>query len=143
MSKVPALHRFAPDGGGSRAVEFEVGDLRVMVKHWDRDNNERVWELAKELSTALPRLERASAELDELRTKIAKSRPAQLLGTGYVRFCGEELWILNRRERGFGEFGFQCADWDELFRRFNCRVTGHGTDEHGPWWSVEPMAVQS
>ena len=25
----------------------------------------------------------------------------------------------------------------KLFRRFNVRVTGHGTDEHGAWWSVE------
>ena len=137
------LTQYAPDGGGARAVEFKLGDLNVVVKHWDSDNNDRVWDLATELSTALPRLTRANDELVELREKVAALSPvrrgAQLLGTGYVRFCGEELWLLNRRERGFGEFGYQCESWDDLFRRFDCRVTGHGTDEHGAWWSVESM----
>ena len=60
-----------------------------------------------------------------------------------VRISAEQrddgVWLLNRRDKGWGEFGFKLRDWDELFRRFNVRVTAAGSDDHGPYWSVEPI----
>lgn len=75
----------------------------------------------------------------DLRGKITeqKAEPARIMGEGCVRFSTTgELWILNRREGGFSSFGFRCESWDELFRRFDVRVTSSGTDEHGAYWTV-------
>lgn len=81
------------------------------------------------------------ARVSKLEAQVPPERPAQLFGLGCVRFCRGELWLLNGREKGFARSGFLLASWDELFRRFNVRVTDHGTDEHGPWWAVEPIGA--
>lgn len=80
-------------------------------------------------------------QLAEAKRQIPPKTPARLLGTGYVRFADGKPVLLNRRERGFGEFGFTCESWDQLFREFDVRITAHGVDEHGPWWAAETVSA--
>jgi hypothetical protein len=90
---------------------------------------------------------RAAAEREaDLRKRLADAlrqippkRPARMLGRGYVRFVDGKPILLNRRERGLGEFGYTCDSWDELFRTFAVYITEHGVDEHGPWWAADPL----
>jgi hypothetical protein len=60
-----------------------------------------------------------------------------------VRFADGKVWVLGSREKGFGAFGYWFDSWDQLFRTFDVVVTGHGVDEHGPWWSAENAKVQA
>ena len=138
---------FAADGAGRRQSSFHLNGIKVSVSpEVDGDRNEEAFQMACRLSMADVRIATLERQLAEAKAQIVDQnrRPARLLGTGYVRFCNGELWILNRRERGFGEFGYRCDDWDDLFRRFNVHVSDHGEDEHGPWWAVEnkPEAAQ-
>lgn len=99
---------------------------------------ERDWYAAKsEFGTSMAK---ARARIRELEAAaLPPARPTRVLGTGYVRFADGKVWLLNNRERGFGEFGFEFASWDAMFRAFDVQITGHGVDEHGPWWSAENM----
>lgn len=78
-------------------------------------------------------------QLAEAKRQIPPKRPARMLGRGYVRFVDGKPILLNRRERGLGEFGYTCDSWDELFRMFAVYITEHGVDEHGPWWAADPL----
>jgi len=130
---------------------FDIDGLRVTVTpSVGGDLNEAAFELACRLSTHDRRVAELEAEVthlkaerDALKAEIKPPKPSRLLGTGYVRFCGKRMWLLNRRDRGFGEFGYWFESWDELFRHFDVRVVDHGQDEHGPWWSVEPARGES
>lgn len=145
-----AVHTFAPAGHGGRASSFARDGLTVFISGDGEESTEPAFELACELSrwpSARADLEsqiaRLRSDLEKARDLIPPKRKAQLLGPGYVRFTeGGEMWLLNNRERGFGEFGLRLDDWDELFRRFNVRVTRHGTDEHGAWWELYPMVAE-
>jgi len=84
------------------------------------------------------RLGDALREVDRVRALVPPKVLARIMSTGCVRFDERGgLWLLSRRETGWAAFGVWVSDWDNLFRRYNVRVTEHGTDETGPWWAVE------
>jgi len=120
----------ADDCDVAKAVEQIADIARVVERHEEETRQFRGQEadLRKRLAQAL--------------NQIPPKRPARMLGTGYVRFADGKPVLLNRRERGFGEFGFTCESWDQLFREFDVRITDHGVDEHGPWWAAEPGVAQ-
>jgi hypothetical protein len=66
------------------------------------------------------------------------ARAASRARTGCVRFCGTELWLLNRREGGWSAWGVLCDGWDDLFRRFAVTITEHSTNEYGAYWIAVP-----
>lgn len=115
----PEITRFGAGSNGTRAVGFEIDGVNVLCSSNDPDNNDKVLDLAHRLAGIKPKL----------------------FGTGYVRqdFVpgSTKIWLLNKRKRGWGEYGREFRGWDELFRTFDLLVTGTGTDEHGLWWSVE------
>jgi len=115
MSNQAELTRYGADNSGGRAVQFEIQGIKVLCSAHGAENNEKTLRVAKELAGIRPKL----------------------FATGYVRQLGPKLWLLNRLDRGFGEFGYEFDGWDGLFRRFDVQVTGTGTDKHGMWWSVE------
>jgi hypothetical protein len=130
-------------GGDGRASSFDRGDVRVLVSGGSTEAN---FELACDLVRAGRLLEIRERLIDDLRAQLDKAksevrkqnrRPVKLMGTGYVRFATDGLWVLNRKERGFGEFGYRYESWDEMFRDLDVRITEHGTDEHGAWWAVD------
>jgi hypothetical protein len=122
----------------SGMVTFDMDGLEVTVRpRLGFEQAAQAKALADELFRSRQTASQLAADLAEAKLGRPKAGPARLLGRGYVRFFGAEMWILNRRERGAGEFGYQVADWDDLFRRFNARVVDHGVDEHGEWWAVE------
>lgn len=137
--------QFGPSGNGTRLCAFDLAGLRLTVTPSDPVANDAALAWANDLSrlgeTLIAERARADAlarDLEAARAALPPTQPAQLLGPGFVRFCGEEMWLLNRRGRGFGEFGLLIVGgWDDLFRRFNVRVTDHGADQHGPWWQVD------
>lgn len=111
-------------GSSGRASAFDLDGMRVLVSG---DDTKKIRALAEELAASRETL----AAVDKGTADV------RLLGVGCVRFQGSDLWLLNGRERGFAHFGFRLRSWDELFRRWNVRVTEHGADEHGAWWAVE------
>jgi len=141
---------FMASGDGSRMSAFDVDGMRVTVTpDCGGENNEAAFELACRLSRhkeVVDQLESALRSLAEdrddwkARVRAQDKPPAKLLGVGYVRFLDGAIWLLNRRDRGFGEFGVRVDSWDELFRHYDCRVTEHGEDDHGQWWAVESTA---
>ena len=157
----PGVTRFMAREGGGRTLGLEpVPGVKVSVIPNAGENNEAAAAVANALldnaraetlfdgKLAMKDNEIASlrAELSEARRQTAIARaalppksPARLLGPGYVRFSPRgEVWLLGNREKGWASFGFLFSGWDELFRRWDGRVTEYGVDEHGPWWKVEP-----
>jgi hypothetical protein len=158
---VSAIVVFGERSNGARACGFSVGeDIGVLITPSGREHNEHAVKLARQLADTAASIEaaesaarKAKADADEAVARahaneeralaqVPPKSPARLMSTGYVRFDTRGgLWVLGKREHGFAAFGYRCDDWDDLFRRFNVRVTGHGTDVHGAWWSVENAAV--
>jgi hypothetical protein len=161
MDTIPVT-QYGSDNQTARASSFRPLDaFEVVVKSWDPDNNDRVFQMAIELRDAAELHHADLALVASLREKlrVAESKvppkvPARLMGTGCVRFDGRgDLWLLNCKvdpatgralpSAGFGEFGFVFpGGWDELFRAYNVRVTSHSSDAHGPFWLVENVRAE-
>lgn len=155
------VHEFRQQADGSRIRTFDLGDIKVSVES-TLESDARAKVLAESLRAhALGETFRWSAlenERDhavksahkdrELRlaaeAKIAPPQPVRLMGVGCVRFDSEgRLYLCSSREKGWAAFAIWLDGWDELFRRYDVRVTAHGQDEHGLWWSVENTATRS
>lgn len=145
---VPEITTFALQGNGTHARGFALDGARVLV---NGESDAAIAAITTELAGARQRCAELQAEVNrviKLNTEMAEAippkRPAQLLGDGVVRFdpVTGQPWLLNTREKGWSAWGVVCADWDDLFRRFNVRVTGHGVDAHGAWWQVTPIAAK-
>jgi len=135
---------YAGNGRGERTSSYHTADHRfeVAVHPSEAADNEAAFALATRLAVSEAEAEVAQQIIADLRSRIVeqKAEPARLMGEGCVRFTSTgELWILNRRDGGFASFGFRCDSWDDLFRRYDVRVTGTGTDEHGMYWTVASM----
>jgi hypothetical protein len=161
----PEITAFAVGANGTRNRGFDLDGVRVLVSG---DDDAQIAAVAFNLANAGAALEQARARHVELQAEIERvesptarwarlhaqhaqlsaappKRPARLLGPGVVRFdpAMGKPWLLNKREPGWSSWGVVCDDWDDLFRRFNVRVTGHGTDEHGAWWEVTPIIEEA
>ena len=84
---------------------------------------------------------RRAVEIANLHAQIPKE-PRALLGVGCVRWIGDEMWALNKRETGWASSGYRIEGWDELFRRWRAVVLDVGTDEHGPYVLFGPAGRQ-
>lgn len=142
------------DCGNGRNRSFKVRGVTVLITPAGADDDETAAEIARQLAASAGGIERryltlekriaqqtaraeaAEEEMVTLRALVPPKSPPRLTGPGCVRFNGTEMWLLNKRETGWSSWGVMVADWDDLFRRYNVRVTGHGTDEHGPWFEV-------
>jgi len=155
----PTVSQYGPRTNGERAAHFSVtvngAKLDVQVIPGDVDDNNVALNVAHDLANQAEALQRRSDEIAKLEKhaemlareirvlngRVPPDAPTRLLGVGYVRFHGldndKKPWLFGKRERGWAEFGVRCDSWDDLFRRYDVRVTGYGEDEHGPWWSVE------
>lgn len=149
------VHAFCekPDGTRNRTVEWS-DKVEVQVCSRCGADDDDVADAAQQIADFAQTVEDHESDLCRQRSEnaalhkrlaqalsqIPPKKPARLLGTGYVRFADGKPVLLNRRERGFGEFGVTCDSWDQLFREFDVRITAHGVDEHGPWWAAEPGA---
>ena len=146
------VRQWAPHADGRRDAFFDVaGRVRVKCEPLCGTENEEALLVARDLANQVKALAERDAYIDRLRKqvellsrelrvangRILPAAPVRLLGTGFVRFRDGQPWLLSRRERGWAEFGVRCESWDDLFRRYDVRVTEHGTDEHGPWWKVD------
>lgn len=99
----------------------------------------RVASAEREAKTERTLAQQAIAERDEARSKVPAVK-RRLFGEGTVRFDEYgKLWLMDKREQGWGSFGLHFDSWDELFRQFDVRVTRHGSDDAGPWWAVVSM----
>lgn len=118
------------DDGARLVVELAAAAVGITAR-WDTLIAER--DAARRL--AAERLDRALAA----ERRIPPPTPARMLGPACVRFDERgQLWLLNKRESGWSSWGVVCDGWDDLFRRYAVVITGHGTDEHGLWWTAEP-----
>lgn len=144
MSAARPITAFAQKGDGRRNRSFEIDGCTVLVTPGNATDEEaaavteRLADLDEQLLLARAAYTGANAALGVALSQIPPKRPARMLGPGCVRFLNGRLFLLNRRERGFGEFGVECDGWDDLFRRFDLKVTTHGEDKHGAWWEVVP-----
>lgn len=151
---------------GSGARQFEVDGISVLVGQTSgatrlepgSDEDKRValvaqalclsgkaFEAHEQLVADLHRrLGDALREVDRVRALVPPKVPARIMATGCVRFDERGgLWLLSKRETGWAAFGVWVSDWDNLFRRYNVRVTDHGTDATGPWWAVENCSKET
>lgn len=145
-------------GEGARMCSFTEGEFHVTVgAHLGGsvEDDARVLAFAQKLANDAAAIERArgeafaaeerqrariaglEAEVAKLRALVPPKHPARLFGPGMARFDFQgALWLLDPVKQWRG-MGVRCAGWDDLFRCYAVRVTGHGSDEHGPWWTVE------
>lgn len=156
------ITEFSIRPSGGRSWAFAVRGVEVVITSPDEDGDVYAAELAKALHAEAHGYEamvtvweqcalladgRARKAEDTLRValdKIPPPQPVSLLGHGCVRFASTgELWLLNKREDGFASFGVRLNGWDDLFRRYNVRITEHGTDRCGEWWTAEPIKAGS
>lgn len=131
----PEIHTYMPTVHG-RSRAFHVDGVRVLVE--GHEDDERAKSVAEHLAGAHDLIEALQLQVTALRRVVPPKTPARLLGPGVVRMRDRELWILNRAEDGWSSFGFRAGSWDDLFRRFDVIVTGHGHDETSEFWRVEP-----
>lgn len=47
------------------------------------------------------------------------------------------VWLMSRRENGWGEFGLPYATWGDLLRAWDVAVGARGRDEHGVYFEVK------
>jgi hypothetical protein len=125
---------------------FKVDGLTVRVVGSGAESTEASFALASELARSRRVIDeqrtqntRLAEELAEARAKIPPYRGTKLLGVGCVRFQRGVPYLMSRRSTGWASFAVPCADWDDLFRRYDVRVTNHGQDKHGLWWEVESI----
>lgn len=145
-------------GDGARACSFASGDFHVTVGAFlggSTEDDDRVLAfahllakdasaIARERGEAFAAEERQRARITQLEAEVAKLRalvppkqPTRLFGPAMARFdAAGALWLIDPVKQWRG-MGVRCAGWDDLFRCYAVRVTGHGSDESGPWWTVE------
>jgi hypothetical protein len=142
-------------GDRARSCSFDAGGFRVLVSGGSMADDDDIREYATMLAGRAAEdarsrgerfavEERQRAKLASLEAEVAKLRalvppkaPARLFGTGMTRFdASGALWLLDPVKQWRG-FGIRCAGWDDLFRCYAVRVTGHGSDAEGPFWTVE------
>lgn len=164
-AEVSEITEFAPQADGTRMRSFAVDGIRVQVQATCREQDAAATGLAVTLHGAARGVVRrwhalesrcsaaearaaaadlraaaAIAETERLRALVPPPEPARLLGPGCIRFRGAELWLLNKRERGWASWGVRCAGWDDLFRHYAVTITEHGVDEFGQYWLAAPEA---
>lgn len=133
---------------GSRQAFFDVEGIKVSVTHWDGERNDDCVKLATELSDRaelIARLDQAkkacallAAEVKVARSQIPPKSPARLLCGGIVRVDEKGFpWVMNKEATGWASFGVRCDGWEDLFRRFDIRITSHGSDECSAFWRFE------
>ena len=148
-----AVRVYMRSSNGTRAAGFDLEEgISVLVSPRDEDKNSSAEEWARLLAKdatacaalvaraldADERAEVAAREKAAMAAKVPPTRPARVLAAGYVRFDERGgIWLMGKRETGWSAFGVRCDSWDDLFRRYDVRVTGHGTDDTGLWWRVE------
>ena len=120
---------------GGRRRSFVIDGVTVYVE--PHEDDARAKSVAEFLASAHEVTDSLRDEVAKLRAAVPPRMPARLFGPGAVRFRDGKLWLLNKPEKGWGSFGICLDGWDSLFRQFNCRVTGHGRDEDGEFWTVE------
>ncbi len=157
----PLVTAFPIQGSGRRIRGFDVGQVRVTVES-DKEHDERAKALASSLIShamgvdwhwnrlkherdhAVKSAHIAHDKMLDAQAKLPPASPVRLLGVGTVRFDENgRMWLMNKRETGWSSFAVPVADWDDLFRRYNVRVTSHGVDAAGAWWSVENCAKEA
>lgn len=134
-----------PRPDGTRCASFVRDGVKVSVDGEEPTVRAHVAEILaaglhlREARAAVVGLRDDVARLERrLAVEVPPPSPARIGRGGVVRFRGAELWLLARRDKGWAEFGVLVRDWDDLFRRYNVRVTEHGADDAGPFWRVEP-----
>lgn len=61
---------------------------------------------------------------------------------GCIRFDGNgQVWLLNRPDKGWGEYGYSYPSWPHLMRRWALVVVRLDCDAHGPFAVVESPRV--
>lgn len=139
MSAKVSEYMPAPNGGRRRSLVLD--GITVYVEPCEDDA--RGAAVAEFLASAHDVIAKLRAEVSELRPLVPTGKPARMLGPGCVRMRGREIWLLNKQETGWASFGVRVESWDELFRRFDVRVTDHGVDETSEFWRVEPCTEVS
>lgn len=135
-TKAPTVTTYGmPAGNGGRRRSFDLDEVQVIIEPHEDDEKSRL--IAEFLAGANAQVDRLAAENRELRASLPPVTAVRLLGPGVVRFRERELWLLNSAEKGWASFGVRCDGWDDLFRRYDVRVTKHDRDETGDFWIVE------
>jgi hypothetical protein len=120
-------------GNNGRRRMIKLNGISVYIEPNEDDSASRA--LAESLLAAPDVIRDLQTENLALRARVPPKTPARLLGPGCVRMR-DGLWLLNKRAGGWASWGVRLDGWDDLFRRYNVLVTGHGEDEHGMWWEV-------
>lgn len=81
-----------------------------------------------------PAVARVAAERAGVRTSI-------MAPTVVRRDPGGQLWLMNRRAKGWGEFGYPHDNEAELLLRWRVRLGPWTEDEHGPYCAAYPEAA--
>lgn len=133
-ASTPEIRAYMPSSNGGRRRAFEIDGVTIYVEPHEDDERGRT--VAEMLAKAPANLSMLRANVQRLRAEVPPREPVRLLGPGCVRFRDGKLWLLNNAADGWSAFGVQLASWDELFRRFNASVIGHGVDGFGDFWEV-------
>jgi len=159
-SPLPVSHYGLSCANGTRTARIDFpGGIEVRVIGHLSEDQDAIDAVAHEIAVrggdAIAAPYRASlAALEErysaleaackrLKALVPPPRPAKMLGAGTIRFDERgNVWLLSNRERGWSAWGIAFESWDELFRRWDVRITAHGVDSTGEWWTAEPNGVR-
>ena len=142
-------------GDHALSCSFDADGFRVLVSGGSKADDDRIRAFATMLAGRADaaarvrgeafaaeerqrtRIEQLEAEVAKLRALVPPKQPARLFGPAMARFdASGALWLIDPVKQWRG-MGVRCAGWDDLFRCYAVRVTSHGSDENGPWWTVE------
>lgn len=131
-----------PDGQGRNRLTLYPGTpvARCMLRP---SNWQAAWELHNRPSLAEPTLFGACTGSGDCATcPIANKRRTEYhrspVMVGVVREFPSDgsVWILNRRDKGWGEFGYRHSSWAEFVQHENVFIGRCLVDEYGAYFEI-------
>lgn len=120
----PKVTRFATRGDGHRNIDLTWPSGASVMVHVSNEDPEAV-----------------VSELQRLTWK--PKRASVLSDVGCIRVQEDGCpWLLNKRENGWGSFGYEYPSWAALMDAWDIAVGAPAADEHGTYWPVAARAAQ-
>jgi len=135
-----------PDGKGWNRVVMGCGNMaypteRCMLKPvtW-----QAAWESHNRPSLASPlQFGTCSSNGNCEGCPVANQQRVSYVGSALIGVIREaedgSVWILNRRDKGWGEFGYRYNNWADFVQHENVLVGNRKIDEHGFYFEIASL----
>lgn len=147
----PEITKFSKQGNQRNIRIGWPGGFSALVMSVSSEGEEAAVHYLADAPALILSLRRRIEDLEKMlvdaQYKLPPEKPAAIIGVGCIREGSRardgnpSLYLLNRSEGGWSNFGVRVDGWDDLFRRWDIRVGAPQTDETGQWWPAYPRGA--